>query len=189
MAGIFQKSLIRFQTFAPNDKLPAGIIFPEQTHSDNICKIVKGDENLADTDGIFTENQNLTLGIKTADCLPIVFIENGRFGLVHAGWRGLVNNIIEKMLMNFSDPEIFVAPFLHQFEIQKDDCYLQIQQKFGEQFFNIQEDKIIFDFLGAVKSVLPQAKIDQRNTFLDNSLASWRRDKNNLRNYTVVGVF
>jgi len=34
------------------------------------------------------------------------------------------------MLEKFENPEIFVAPFLKKFEIQKDFCYDEIYKKF-----------------------------------------------------------
>jgi copper oxidase (laccase) domain-containing protein len=34
-------------------------------------------------------------GILTADCLPIIIRSRDEFALVHAGWRGLANNVIE----------------------------------------------------------------------------------------------
>ncbi len=180
--------MIKIKTFLPNEKLPEGVILPTQTHGINIREIKTSNEDLSDCDGIYTTGKFL-LGIKTADCAPVVFVEGDKFGIVHAGWRGFCGGIIEKMLVFFEEPKIFIAPFMHSFEIQKDDCFFQIKNKFGEQFLTYEEEKIVFDFQGAIKNVLPQVIIDDRNTFFDTSLASWRRDKTNLRNITVVGRF
>lgn len=169
------------------------VIFPIQTHSNNIRKIKTGKENLINCDGIYTSNNNnYSLGIKTADCAAICFYDNENYGVIHAGWRGLIGGIIEKMLNNFTNPNIFISPLLNEFEIKKDRCYEEIEKKFGIKYFLIKKDKmnnkiIIFQFQKAIKSVLPKnAVFDSRNTFDNKYLASWRRDKNKERNYTII---
>jgi copper oxidase (laccase) domain-containing protein len=49
------------------------------------------------------------------------------------------------------------------------------------------ENKIIFDFEKALKSILwDKAVFDERDTLEDNDFYSWRRDKTGERNYCVV---
>jgi len=168
------------------------IIIPVQTHSNNIIQIKTGNENLQNCDGTITSNKNnFSLGIQTADCAAICFYDNKKYGIIHAGWRGLVNNIIENMLNKFVNPEIFVSPILNEFEIQKDSCYRQIKNKFGDKYFYIKNSNskniIFFKFLEALKSILPKNTVfDLRDTFKNNNLASWRRDGGDKRNYTVI---
>ena len=45
-------------------------------------------------DGIITKNKNVLLGILTADCAPVILLGKEYFGILHVGWRGLLNNII-----------------------------------------------------------------------------------------------
>jgi len=95
------------------------------------------------------------------------------------------------MLEYFANPKIFVSPILNEFEIQKDFCYEQIKNKFGEKYFYIKKennkDIIIFKFIEALKSVLPINTIfDSRDTFKNSNLASWRRDGGGKRNYTII---
>jgi len=106
------------------------VTLPRQTHSSNIVEIKTGNENLQNCDGIFTSNKNnFSLGIQTADCAAICFYDDKKYGIIHVGWRGLVDGIIEKMLDNFVNPKIFVSPVLNEFKIQKDDCYKRIKNK------------------------------------------------------------
>ena len=167
-------------------------IFPIQTHSNNITEIKTGKEDLQNCDGIITSNKNnFSLGIQTADCAAICFYDDDKYGIIHAGWRGLVNGIIEKMLDNFVNPEVFISPILNEFEIQKDDCYKQIKHKFGDKYLYVKKvnnkNIIIFKFLEAIKSILPKnAVFDLRDTFKNINLASWRRDGGGKRNYTVI---
>ena len=74
------------------------LIIPHQTHS-NIVKIV--DENMINkkilADGIITKSNKVSLGILTADCAPIFFIDIKKeiICAIHAGWKGAKNNIIK----------------------------------------------------------------------------------------------
>lgn len=180
---------MQIKTYKPAEKLPKKIIFPQQTHSTNIIEIKTGKEDLADCDGIWTRDLTKVLGIKTADCAPIAFFEEDKFGIVHAGWRGLCDGIIEKMLKNFKNPNVFVGPFLPKLQIQRDSCYDKIVAKFGEEFLSgIEEEEIIiFDFKSSIQLIFPNAEFDERSTFHDLELASWRRDRDERRNVMVVG--
>lgn len=168
------------------------VIIPVQTHSNNIVEIKTGSEDLQDCDGMFTAQSNtFTLGIQTADCAAICFSDQHHYGIIHAGWRGLVNGIIEDMLDRFVDPQVFVSPLIHEFEIQQDYCYEQIREIFGEQYFYLKKDQqktiLMFQFLEALQSVLPSdAVFDGRDTFTTPTLASWRRDGGGTRNYTLI---
>ncbi len=169
--------------------IPGGVILPKQVHGERIVELINGSEDLSECDGIFTKNKDLIIGIRTADCAPICFSDGEKIGIVHAGWPGLCLSIIENILKNFNPEsvEVFVGPFMHSFEIKRDFCYEKIVAKFGEQFFSFEEDRIVFHFKDAVASLLPESvKFDLRNTFVDTSLPSHRRDKTEGRLVTVV---
>ncbi len=181
--------MILVKSFRPHEAIPKNIIFGQQTHSTNIVRIVTGKEDLSNTDGLITDNHNFILGVKTADCAPIVFIGKKQFGIVHAGWRGLVDGIIENMLAEFEDTvRIWIGPLYPVFEIQQDECYERIAHKFGNQFFSEVEGKLIFRFLPAIQSIVPQAEYCGISTFENPTYASWRRDGViSKQNITVVG--
>ncbi len=85
---------------------PKSVVSLPQIHSDTIYKVDKADrgkgyyirEDIPEGDGYITNLPGVTLGIKTADCLPIL-LEARRdgevmaIGAVHAGWRGSVAGI------------------------------------------------------------------------------------------------
>ncbi|MEK7166264.1 MAG: peptidoglycan editing factor PgeF [Patescibacteria group bacterium] len=90
----------------------------EQCHGNNVG-IVK---NRADgikikkVDGMVTGLSEIFIGVNTADCVPVFFYnpQKGLIGVVHAGWKGTLENISGKtmqILNNLgSDPkEIFAA--------------------------------------------------------------------------------
>ncbi len=51
-------------------------------------------------DGLITNTAGLLLAIQTADCLPVILVDEKRhaIGVFHAGWRGTVKRIVEKGL-------------------------------------------------------------------------------------------
>ena len=109
---------------------PSYLVNPHQVHSSNISICSKPGEIL-ECDGVFTEKSNIVCSIQVADCLPLFFAHRSEcvFGLVHAGWRGLVNNIIlesgfllRKHGFNLSEYEIVIGPSIQSccFEVRDD---------------------------------------------------------------------
>ena len=169
--------------------VPSNVILPGQIHGDNIVEIITGNEELNETDALMTKNKNFSLGIRTADCAPVCFSDGEKIGIAHVGWRGLCLGLIEKMLKEFNPQnlKIFIGPFNHSFEIQKDFCFDKIQEKFGNRYFKEKDNKITFLFKDAIMSLLPpDTEFDARNTFEDLSLPSFRRDKTSERLVTVI---
>jgi polyphenol oxidase len=73
---------------------PAAVATLRQIHS-NI--IVHADRAgcLCEGDALLSDTQGLRIGVKTADCLPILLVDvrHRAVGAVHAGWRGAVSRI------------------------------------------------------------------------------------------------
>ncbi len=76
-------------------KLPGEPIWLNQVHG---TRVVVAD-NAADeeADGAVTQTPNVVCAIMTADCLPIFLCnkQGTEIGLLHAGWRGLADGIVE----------------------------------------------------------------------------------------------
>jgi YfiH family protein len=82
------------------------IVTPEQTHSSQVTTV---DEMTLETikhkeqyephgDALLSDRANVFMGIKTADCLPLLIAdpETGAMAAVHAGWKGTLDRITEK---------------------------------------------------------------------------------------------
>jgi copper oxidase (laccase) domain-containing protein len=187
----FEDAHLVADVLLPSDAVPEGLkITPTKLpHKTDIVIVETGEESLADCDALVTANRAFSLGMRTADCAAICFGDGEKIGVAHAGWRGLCLGMVEKMLGHFSSSTvtIYVAPFLHSFEIQKDFCYDQIQQKFGDRFITEDSGKTVFQFKEAIASLVPpNAIFDERSTVTDLSLPSYRRDKTTERLLTVV---
>ena len=121
------------------------LIVPNQTHSTNI-NFVSTAKVIRSCDGVFTNEKNITCSIQVADCMSIFIahLSKNVFGLVHAGWRGLVNGILDKSARliiengyRLTDFEIIIGPSIQKccFEVRDD-----IVQSFKGEFV-IQTDE------------------------------------------------
>lgn len=72
------------------------IVTAKQVHSDTVLTVSSAtDEQAGVGDGLMTDVPNLCLGVMTADCVPLLFVEPARkvAAAVHAGWRGTAAGI------------------------------------------------------------------------------------------------
>jgi len=77
-----------------SSELPEGIRTVRQIHSAIVLDAAAAKEN--DTgDALLAGQPGVRVGIKTADCVPILLVDAGRrvVAAVHAGWRGSAGNI------------------------------------------------------------------------------------------------
>lgn len=53
-----------------------------------------------DGDALVTNQPQLALIVRTADCVPVLFVDHktGVIGAIHAGWRGAVGDIVPKTI-------------------------------------------------------------------------------------------
>ena len=72
----------------------------KQTHSCIIHVINSCSQDLLIGDALITEEPNILLIIKTADCQPVLLADpvDNRVAAIHSGWRGSVQNIIGKTI-------------------------------------------------------------------------------------------
>lgn len=95
------------------------IVLPDQTHSTNVGWL--DEEKLArispdmslndtrrifpDTDALLTSLRGVAIGVRTADCLPILMYARDIqvVGAVHAGWRGTLHGITKNVVATLID--------------------------------------------------------------------------------------
>lgn len=83
------------------------LLLLEQIHFSKIKNISKKDLKnsfLKGLDGAFSREKNIFIGIKSADCIPLLFIARDKsiFGALHLSWKTLAFEIIE-FLFNFKE--------------------------------------------------------------------------------------
>jgi len=73
-----------------------------QVHSDHVAVVSPNDAGrlLPSTDGLLTASEGLSLTLRFADCVPLLFFDPVQqvVGLAHAGWKGTVNHIGVKVV-------------------------------------------------------------------------------------------
>lgn len=99
-----------------------------QTHGTNVVEVTQNflasykEENPPEGDILITAEKNIAIGVRTADCGPLLWYENkkGIVAATHAGWRGAFKGVVEKTLhtilgMGGKKENIFVAlgPTIH----------------------------------------------------------------------------
>ena len=156
--------------------VPESVFDVWQVHGiDVVCAIAPRPEgaSLRQADIILTDKCELTLYMRFADCVPILFHDARKsvVGVAHAGWRGTLRDVagytVDVMIKNYgSNPADIVAgigPSIgpDHYEIGS-DVILQVMQKFGdesEQFLKSHNGKIHFDLWKTNKILLERAGV------------------------------
>lgn len=117
------------------------IVFTNQIHSATVLTVGKADIGKTyDCDGFVTKEKDVTLAVRTADCVPILFYDDKAkvIGAVHAGWRGTVDRIQQNCVKAMcdlgsspADITVLIGACIHKC------CY-----KVGEDFYNTLCEKL-----------------------------------------------
>lgn len=185
------------------------IILPKQTHSNIVFKIVKSPPKLFEADAIITRRKDILIGVLTADCAPIIVIGEENFSIIHVGWRGLLNGIIENTLNklilegeNIKNLAVFVGPHLKKSSFEVKEGFIEILKSKVNNYQNFVEEKNRkkkFDFSKLIEFKLLKYKISNYNisnedTFISpNKFFSHRycfvnKIKNCGRQISLVGI-
>ena len=115
----FGVSGVRAGVVADAAKVADRVVLPQQTHS---CKVaVIGRDGvvppLADTDAVISMCSGVAVGVRTADCVPVLLYapDIPAVAAVHAGWRGslggIVSNAVGQLIHLGADPARMKAAF------------------------------------------------------------------------------
>jgi YfiH family protein len=142
--------------------LPSAPIWINQTHSkmsvnaDSISSIVNADAS-------YSKKPGTVCGVLTADCLPVFICnkEGTAVGIAHAGWRGLVDGVIESLIesldCNGEDLIAHLGPAISQlsFEVggEVKSQYLSKNKNFKNCFAYL-NNKYYLDLYDAARVVL-----------------------------------
>lgn len=89
-----------------NYHLPAEPLWLNQTHSTIVVEAdLSRDANIVlEADASFSTKKSAVCVVMTADCLPVLLCDKSgtQVAAVHAGWRGLLNGVIENTLEQFT---------------------------------------------------------------------------------------
>jgi len=94
---------------------PGRLAFLSQVHGNRVVELdaaaTRATAQTQEGDAVTSRCTELGLGVRTADCLPILLgdPEAGRACAVHAGWRGLVRGVVFEAVRRFPVPSRVVA--------------------------------------------------------------------------------
>ncbi len=179
----------------------------KQTHSDIS---VQASDEVVQADGHFTEFRNTALIIATADCTPVLVYcsQTRRIASIHAGWKGVENQIVLKTLKNLISTgssrkmfEFWIGPHILQasFEVDSDvfhrlsnSTYKLIQDDFSFQKNNkyyVDLKKIILSQIQEVIGPNFNVHVKEDDTKTNEKFWSFRRDKENAgRNLSFISL-
>ena len=154
-------------------KTAKSIFLLHQIHSNKIVYIDKKkiSKSKPKADAVITNQQNLPLGILTADCVPILICDKKKnlIAAIHAGWKGAYKDIISKvinfMIKKGSDPINIIAAIGPAISLTNYEVKENFKKKFikkdkkNRRFFKIKYKKLYFNLPGYVKSCLLKNKI------------------------------
>jgi YfiH family protein len=185
--------------------------FVNQSHSDQIVVVQNKSYVTQAGDALFCTLPGFRLWIKTADCLPIALWDevSGEYAMVHAGWRGVTNQITLKTLSYFSNPnrvKCYIGPHIQwdSFEVSKEvAAEILASIKDSPDFSDIQNQlikahptnpskvlvnlsKVILTQLKSASMLPENIWISPHDTFTDPSYYSYRRDRTEKRNLSSI---
>ncbi len=76
------------------------LYFASQVHGTDVCELtgaeVAEDVVRRDADVVLSATEGVACGVRSADCLPVLFADpgSGTVAAAHAGWRGLVRGVL-----------------------------------------------------------------------------------------------
>ena len=187
--------------------LPYPVIQGHQVHGSRVAIVDRQDmtrEDLEGYDALVTNLPGVSIGVRTADCVPILLYDPGNrvIAAIHSGWKGTVQMISRKVIGILED----------RYETKPSDLQAAIGPCIGLESFQVGEDVAavfkdagfpmdrIWKFMGprgkkpmegghhinlpeACRWILLEAGVKEKNiqvhaidTFLDSSFFSARRE-------------
>jgi len=156
----------RYRSFAALGRRIDSLFDVWQVHSaEAVVADAPRDPNLPliQADAIFTDKPEVTLYMRFADCVPILFYDpkQGVVGLTHAGWlgtvRGMTSAAVKKMCAHYSSkPENITAAIgpsigVDHYEVGA-DVIAKVQESFGldaERLIEMRDGKTHLDLWSA----------------------------------------
>ena len=141
---------------------PDNLVMVKQVHGSTIVAAERPDPELSEmpADGLITKVPGLVLGIRTADCVPVIFWDPVQkvAGIAHGGWKGVKDGILSQMLKIFekksgtkmTDLRVAIGPSIRK-------CCYEVGSEFlgyFPGFYSGKGAKGHLDLVGVVKSRL-----------------------------------
>lgn len=170
----------------------------KQVHSNRIT-YASASGLYEECDALYTDQPDLWLAVKTADCAPVLIASPAAVAAVHVGWRGLQNDILpatiatlcEEFALSPEDLHLALGPCLSQpnFEVETHFSHYFNIPHADRYFVNNREGHVLMDFPGLIRAqAIASGILDihfhtvGRCTFAEgDTFNSYRREKSSSR--------
>ena len=143
-------------------------------------------------DAVITNLRNVEIGVRTADCAPVVAVGREWIGVAHVGWRGLASGILERFVGRLRSYEDIEKIFFFVGPCAKGCCY-EVGNEFRDIFPGYvfeRNEKLYMDLQDAVveelKTLGGSVGTIEVCTICSEYLPSYRRDRSKKRILTSV---
>ncbi len=182
-----------------------GVIYPHQTHTDKILTIssdffkmseIEKKKALEGIDSIISNIKDVTMGISTADCIPVIVYDpkHHAAAAIHAGWKGTLLRIVSKTIKemhkvfdtNPSECSAVIGPGISQdsFEVGQEVVDAFTEAGFNMKNYVILKTKPHIDLKAINKTLListgvmpDKIFVSDIDTFTDKRFFSARREQ------------
>lgn len=150
---------------------PERLRFVKQVHGARVVEAATATPE-TEADALWTDQAGVAVGVRTADCLPVLIEDpRGRVAAVHAGWRGVLAEIVARTLEQLvergaqvSELKVAIGPCIQRccFEVDG-DLPARFQAAFGDGVLVLSKEsaKPHLDLPFAVKQTLARLGVPE----------------------------
>ena len=109
---------------------------PDQTHSCNVAITDGFSRYYPNTDALITFESDVPLGVKTADCVPILVYAPDKHGIaaIHAGWKGTLGGIVDNVMDTLVEKDVDPAQLRVAFGPSISKHVYEVSRELAESF-------------------------------------------------------
>ncbi len=159
------------------------LLVVKQVHGTDVCWVTSLDWSLQsapDADAIVTSRPGLIIGVKTADCAPVLLMDPQlpMIAAAHAGWRGATGGVLEQTLQVMESHGACRA----QIRAAIGPCIQQLSYEVGHEFLAIpgcrpflmssDTGRWLFDLPGFIRHRLKAAGIQMIETLSEDTASN-----------------
>lgn len=182
--------------------MPVQPCWLQQVHGTRVINADDWHHGIA-ADAIFARRPQQVCPVLTADCLPVLLTDQQgqQVAAIHAGWRGLLNGIIETTLRQFTTPTSTVLAWLgpaigpQQFEVGSEvyAAFVERHASAAQAFIQTDATHYLADIYQLAKQRLQQQGVKlifggEHCTVQAPQFYSYRRDKTTGRMISVIWI-
>ncbi len=184
-------------------QLPNEPVWLEQVHGASVLSLPAKNHINNTADAAYTDEEGIVCTVLTADCLPVTFCDQSgeHIAVAHAGWRGLVNGVLENTLqtipVNNKNITCWLGPAIgpNKFEIGIEVVkQFLTKDKIHSNAFEESNNKYFADIYRIARNILAKQNVfnvcgGEHCTFSEKeSFYSYRRDGETGRMATLIWI-